>query len=188
MLNFSTAVVILVSMAFIAGILVLLKTKTMRRTKTSLVQVFNFHNFKIEGCFMATIIPLKDFAQTTFKIKNDEDGSILDTIANAITFANETFSGNDESIAIVKVDPADGPDTALLDVQGIGEGTTSIKFEIDGSYIDPKILAANPGDDPASLPKVTKHFAASIDVTVKAGDTGTSLVVELGEPQPIPTV
>lgn len=158
----------------------------LKRTKTSLIIEIIFHNFKIKGSIMATQIPLKDFAKTIFKIRNDEDGSILNTVANAIVFTGETFVSADETIATVKVDAEDTPDTAILDVQAVGVGTTSIKFDVDASYIDPKVLAANPGVDPSTLPKVNKHFAAMIEATVPPNETGTSLVVELGEPQPIP--
>ena len=126
---------------------------------------------------MATTFPVKDYAQTAFKIKRDDTDEILDPVAAEIKFSNEAFTGYDNAVVNVVVDPQDGPDTAILDVQGVGAGETDITFDVDASY-----------KDPVSGNTITKHFTAKIHVTVTAGDTATSLLVDLGEPQPIPTV
>lgn len=149
-----------------------------KRTKTSLNCVsISINNFKTTGIIMATRIPIKQLAVTAFRIKN-EDASTPDNpvYIDGVTFKGEQAEVADESIVTVSVDPQDGPDTAVLDVNAIAAGTTTIKFTVTANYVDP-----NTGSP------VEKNYSVDLEVTVALDEAKTSLVVDLtlnGEPAP----
>jgi len=110
------------------------------------------------------------FVQGNISLVNHVDGTPI-----AATFANEQFTSADENIATISIDPADGPDTAVLDIKGIAVGETDITITADATYIDP-----NTGEQVTKTKSVTVHVTISEPVS----EADTDLVVTLGDPQP----
>ena len=119
---------------------------------------------------MSVSLQVKQFAVGVFGIVKHDDGTPI-----TATFANETFTSSDPTIFTAVVDPSDGPDTAVLDVDGVAPGDATLHVEADATYTDP-----------GTGQVVTKHKAADIPVTITAGETDTDLVVNFGQPQPLP--
>lgn len=119
---------------------------------------------------MSSKFNAKQFVQGNVSLVNHADNSPI-----TATFANETFTSADETIATVAVDPADGPDTAVLDITGVAVGETDITVSADATYVDP-----NTGET------VTKNKSVTIHVTITAPveEAETDLVVTLGDAQP----
>lgn len=183
-MTFLTAMVLAFFIIGMAYFVMYLHEKFDRKTKVSLYCTsIIFNNLKTEGIIMATQIPVKNFEQTTFQVRDTETGLFID----GVTYAEEIAVVADSSIASISIDPADGPDTAVLDVAGIAEGETDITFTVKATYIDPKEKAANPD----STKTTTVVLSAIVHVTVTpapVGSTNTELVVTLGEPQAVPIV
>lgn len=120
---------------------------------------------------MSSKLNIKEFVQGNISLVNHADG-----LAIVATFANETFVSADESVAVVVVDPTDGPDTAILDIQGVAVGETDITITADATYTDPNTNEV-----------VTKSKSVTVHVTISApvSEAETDLVVTLGDPQPV---
>ena len=115
-------------------------------------------------------VNVKEFLTGTLGIVNHETQEAIPA-----TFANESFASADEGIATVALDPADGPDNAILDFKGIAEGETTLNIEVDATYVDP-----------ATGETVTKHKSVVVTMTVTkpVEETETDLVVTFGPAQP----
>jgi|GEM_PF-3172835 len=120
---------------------------------------------------MSSKLNIKEFVQGVISLVNHADGSPI-----TATFANETFVSADPNIAVVVVDPTDGPDTAILDIQGVAVGETDITITADATYADPNTNEV-----------VTKSKSVTVHVTISApvSEADTDLVVTLGDPQPV---
>jgi hypothetical protein len=143
-----------------------------RPAKTRLVLSTVFiNNLKFEGIIMSSKLNIKQFVQGVISLVNHADNSPI-----AASFANETFVSADPAIAAVVVDPTDGPDTAILDIQGVAVGETDITITADATYKDP-----NTGEVVTKSKSVTVHVTISEPVS----EAETDLVVTLGDPQPV---
>lgn len=160
---------ILTGAAALATIQHSIRCRRHARTDLVLSTIF-YNNLKIEGIIMSSKFNPNQFVQGIISLVNHVDGSPI-----AATFANEQFVSADENIAAVTVDPADGPDTAILDIKGIAVGETDITITADATYVDP-----NTGE------QVTKSKSVTVHVTISApvSEAETDLVVTLGDPQP----
>lgn len=144
------------------------------KTHTRLiVSTIFFHNLKLKGEIKMAQFNVKEFVQGNVSLVNHVDGSPIEA-----TFANEQFSSADESVATVNVDPADGPDTAVLDIVGVSVGETDITVTVDASYTDPNTNE--------SLTK-SKSVTIQVTITEPVEQAETDLIVNLGTPQPVST-
>lgn len=123
---------------------------------------------------MALQFDVKNFVVATLGIVKHDDQTPVDA-----TFANETFTSDNEAVVTATVDAGDTPDTGVLDITGVSAGTANITVSADATYTDPNTGLS-----------VTKNKSVVIPVTITqpVSEADTDLVVNFGTPQPVPAV